>query len=277
MQALFASAVSTTAARGKFNAIYEDDAGPLSEDVYTPFSAMPCSYTDAAWLTAGVAINQVSSLPVIFNGLDALNGHSVSESIGLLASTNTIGGNYEHCYSDDDTAKMSGWLWQAIENSELEVGAQNRLFECQLRNTSTASSQTDERIYALASFLLTYNPATSILWEAFATPSGFHVQPEAQLVVLDPVGSVPSTIASLAQNGGTYGRQYAQCYIAGKFVNSCAIVVNSDTLAHPNPFPQYTHTLTLSGGGILDGGTMSTTGPAAPSSIPADEAAIVFP
>jgi hypothetical protein len=277
MQALFASNVSENAARGQYNAIYEDDAGPLSEYIYTPFTAMPCSYTDAAWLSAGETLDQASSLPVIFNGLNALNGNNVSESTGLLTSSNTIGGNYEHCYSDDTTAKMSGWLWQAIENTELQVGAQNKLFECQLRNTGTASSQTDSRIYALASFLLTYNPATSVLWEAYTTPSGFHVQPEEQLIVLNPVGSAPTTIAGLQQNGGTYGRQYGQCYVAGKFVNSCAIIVNANTVAQPNPFPQYTHTLTLSGGGILDGGTLSTTGAAEPSSIPADEAAIVFP
>ncbi|MBV8148649.1 MAG: hypothetical protein JO092_06135, partial [Candidatus Eremiobacteraeota bacterium] len=61
-------------------------------------------------------------------------------------------------------------------------------------------------------------------------------------------------------------------------VGACAVVVNPDSgSAHPFPFPQYTHTLVLNGGGILDGGTVSTSGPPPPLNLAADEAAIVFP
>jgi hypothetical protein len=146
-----------------------------------------------------------------------------------------------------------------------------------MRNLNSASGQTDARLYALASFLLTYDPSTSVLWEQFATPSGFHVEPESQLVVLDPLTATPSSVGSLQQAGGAYGRQYGQCYLAGNFVGPCAVVVNptSSTLAFP--FPQYAHTLVLSGGGILDGGTVAANGPAPPQSLAPEEAAIVFP
>lgn len=277
MQSLFANLVTNVTGLGHFDAVYEDDAGPLSETGNT-YSAMPCSYTDPTWITGGIGLNQAPSIPIIFNGLSALDGQSPSLSIGLLASGNTIGGNYEHCYSDVQTPKMGAWVWTATENTELQVAAKGKFFECQLRDSAAASSSTDARLYALASFLLTYSPSTSILWEEFATTTGLHVEPESQLVLLNPTVATPASVSALQQTGGTYGRQYGQCYIAGQFVGSCAVVVNPDTqLAHPFPYPQYSHTLVLSGGGILDGGTVATNGPAPPLNLAPTEAAIAFP
>lgn len=259
-----------------FDAIFEDDAGPLSG--YTGFSALPCNYTDSAWLTGGKSLNDAATSPVIFNGESGLQGHSVSLSLGLLSDSNTLGGNYEHCYTDDTNPAENGWLWQAVENSELQTIAQSKLFECQERNSSTASTAQAARIYGLASFMLTYNPSTSVLWEMFATPSGFHVEPESQLVALNPVVAQPSSITGLQTASGVYGREYQDCYIAGNFVGPCAMEVNSDpTLTMTNPYPQYTHTLVLSGGGIVDGGTIATNGPAAPSSMGPMTAYVVFP
>lgn len=278
MQSLFASFVTRLAGLGHFDALFEDDAGALSDDaVYAPFSAMPCGYTDSEWLSYGQAIDQASSIPVIFNGLNVLHNDGVSQAIALL-SANATGGNYEHCYSDDTTAKMTGWLWTDIENTELEVAAAHKYFGCELRNSGSASAQTDSRLYALASFLLTYDPATSVLWEQYATTSGLHVMPESQLVTLDPLTPAPASVASLQVSGGAYGRQYAQCYLAGKFVGSCVVVVNPlNGTSVPFPWPQYTHTLALSGSGVLDGGTVSSTGPAPPVSVASGEAVIAFP
>ncbi|MBV8489508.1 MAG: hypothetical protein JO199_03185, partial [Candidatus Eremiobacteraeota bacterium] len=278
MQSEFQQYLAQITSYAHFDAIYEDDAGPLSEEIYTPFSAMPCGYSDASWIASENALDQSVSVPILFNGLDALDGQGVSESVGLLGSSNTMGGNYEDCYADNSTAKMNGWLWQTIENSELQVNARGKTFECQLRSAATASTQSDARIYGLASFLLTYNPASSIFWEEYATPSGLHVEPESQLVVLNPLTPAPASIAGLQVSGGTYGRQYANCYYAGNFVGPCAVVVNPDSQSsHPFPYPQYTHTLVLSGGGVIDGGTVATNGPAPPLNLAPNEAAIVFP
>lgn len=273
MQTLFAAYVNYVKTLGHFDAIWEDNAGPL-----TGATVLPCGYSDAQWLQYGNALDQASSVPILFNALSTLNGHDVSLSMGLLSSANTMGGNFEHCYSDTATPKMGAWLWQATENTELEVAAQNKAFECQLRNSNSASASTDARIYAIASFLLTYNPSTSVLWEQFGTASGLHVMPESQLVLLDPKVPAPANVSSLQLTGGAYGREFGQCFYRGNFLGSCAVVVNSDTAsAHPFPYPQYTHSLVLSGGGVLDGGTLSIAGAAPPVSLPASEAAIVFP
>jgi hypothetical protein len=133
-------------------------------------------------------------------------------------------------------------------------------------------------MYAYASFLLSYNPALDMLWEEFATPSKFHVFPEEQLVALDPAVATPSSIAGLAQSGGSYGRLYNECFVAGKFVGACAVAVNpNEGTTAPFPFPQFAHTLTLSGYDVLDGGTMSTQGPQPPEYLAQGQAVIAFP
>lgn len=281
MQTLFGQYVASVASQAHFDAIFEDDAGPLSGFAAVhPFSpSLPCNYSDSAWLTGGQALDQASSVPIVFNGLNELNGQQPSLSLGLLQSSNTIGGNFEHCYTDDTQAEMFGWQWAAIENTEIDVANQpGKLFFCMERNSSTASSALAARLYAYASFLLTYNAQTSVMWEQFATPSGLHVEPESQLVALSPKLAEPADVSALLQNGGAYGREYNACYIAGNFVGACAVAVNPNSSGSVSfPYPQYTHTLVLSGGGIVDGGTIATNGAAPPTYLNAEQAVIAFP
>lgn len=276
----FAQFVADQSAKGHFDAVFEDNAGPLGPDqAFATFSpSLPCNYSDAGWITGGIALDQAPSVPVIVNGLNIPNGHAVSETMQLFASANTVGGNFEGCYDDVNKLKQTDWFWQVTENEELQTLAQGKIFECMLRNQGTASSNTDARLYGYASFLLTYDPAKAIFWEEFQTASQFHVEPESELVPLDPVVAAPSDVTGLQVGTNVYGREYRDCYIHGSFVGPCAVVVNSDGLyAHTFPYPQYTHTLVLSGGGVLDGGTIATNGPPPPQSIGPGEAAIVFP
>ncbi|MGB6985771.1 MAG: hypothetical protein WBD74_07350 [Candidatus Aquilonibacter sp.] len=278
MQTLFRNTVANQIGSNPVDAIFADDSGPLSEYESTFSPSLPCNYTDAAWLSGGIALDNASPVPVIFNGLSVLDGESPSESLGLLAGSNTIGGNFESCYSGSSIAKSDGWLWQTTENTELDVTGENKLFWCMTYNTTSAASETDVRLYVLASFLMTYNPTDSILWERFSTTSGLHVMPESGLVALDPLVAAPSNVSSLQQSGGAYGRQFGQCYMNGAFVGPCAVAVNPNSGAQAIfPFPQYQHTLVLSGSDVLDGGTAATNGPPPPTYLPADGEAIVFP
>ena len=95
---------------------------------------------------------------------------------------------------------------------------------------------------------------------------------------LDPVMMQPSSIDQLNQGPNVYGRQYKNCYYAGQWIGACAMVVNSDMgRTHPMPWTNlYHHTLVLSGGDILDGGTASTNGPAPPSLIGGPSAIIAI-
>jgi hypothetical protein len=277
MQSLFANVVSGIASQAPFDAIFEDDAGALSAyETYAPFSAMPCDYTDAGWIAGGNALDAVSPVPVFFNGLSGLNGHDVSLSTGLLGASTVLGGVYEGCYSASDQLKMGGWLWTAIENSQLYTVAQGKAFECLEIDENSAASQTDARLYAYASFLLTYNPSRDILWELAGTPSGFHVLPESELVALQPKVAEPANVSALLLTGGAYGREYNACYVHGAFVGPCAVAINPTSAAVPFPFVQYQHSVILTGADVLEGGTITTTG-TAPTTLAATEAAIVFP
>lgn len=275
-QSLYASTVAAKTAGAHYDAVFEDDAGPLS--AYTGLSGTPCGYSDSAWLAGEASMESAISIPTIFNGLSALNGHSPSQSLQLLSNNSTIGGNFEHCYSDDSQLESTNWLWAATENSEIAVANQHKIFQCMSRVTSSASAQTASRLYTIASFLLTYDPNTSVYWNYFATPSNLHFMPEQQIVALNPVVPEPSDISTLQTSGGAYGREYRSCYVAGNYVGPCAIAVNPDNSSqHTYPFPQYTHTLVLNGAGLLDGGTMSTAGPASPLYMAPQSAVIAFP
>ncbi len=273
MRSLFANYVKGMISSAHYDVVYEDNSGALQA---LPISTFPCSYNTSTWLDYGEELNNASPIPVMSGGLEDLNNRSISLSINLLSSSNTMGGNYEHCYSDNGTPKMGGWLWQVQESTEIDVAARGKYFECQLRNSNSASSSTNARLYALASFLLTYNPNTSILWEQFSTPSGLHVLPESGLLALSP-NVVPSSLSNVTLSGGTYGRQFGACYYRGTSVGKCAVVVNPDSVAHPFPYNGYHHTLVLSGSGVLDGGQVYTNGGPPPSSLGGTEAAIVFP
>jgi hypothetical protein len=278
LRSLYGNFVSSLRSEAHFDAIFEDDAAPLSEDIYTPFSSMPCGYSTPSWISEEIGLAEASSIPVLLNALDALDGHSPSQSIQMLAASNAMGGNYEECYASPTIVKESGWVWEAVENSELEVNARNKAFACMVANQSSASSQTDARLFAYASFLLTYNPSTSIYRVEYTTGSGLHVMPETQLVALSPTQAEPANISSLLVSGGTYTRQYGACYLRGSLVGPCAVVVNPNATSSARfPFTTYHHTLTISGSGVADGGTVSADGPAPAGSLPPLEARIVFP
>jgi hypothetical protein len=280
LQSAYAADLTAYVGGAHFDSVFQDDTGPLSEMSVTFTPSLPCNYSDAAWISGSIALGNAAPFPVVFNGLSILDGENPSMSIQILGagSTNTIGANFEGCYTTTSQAENDGWLWLAEENTELQVNALSKQFWCMERNTADGSQSTAARIYAYASFLLTYNPTLDVMWEDFGTTSGLHVFPEEQLVALDPVVATPASVASLEESGGAYGRQYSECFVAGKFVGACAVAVNPNTgTSVPFPFPQFTHTLTLSGYGTLDGGTLSTQGAAPPEYLAADSAEIVFP
>lgn len=273
----YGSLVAKTIAQGHVDAMFEDNAGAL-EDFGVPFYAsLPCGYTDSTWITGEEALEDSLPVGTIFNGLSAFHDHGVSLSMAIVrGAPKNMGGEIEHCFSDNSHAEQGSWPWTATENTQLQVTAVHKLFQCQAVNSYAASSETKARIYTLASFLMTYNPSYSVLWELFGTPSGLHVMPESQFVALDPTTN-PSNISQLKQAGGSYVRIYNACYYAGRLVGKCAMAVNSDYYAHTVSLPGFHHTLALSGNGILDGGTVSFAGAAPPSTLAATSAVIALP
>ena len=261
-----------------FVSVMEDNADEVGK-----LSGMPCNFNQADWTNATNAMDQVLGYQIVYNSLSHTGSNQgqpvVAPSIALNATS--IGGMSEDCYVEANGSERVTVSWQATELTEIDMATAAKLFVCNGTMTSDAAASTGARIYHLASFLLTYDPQSSIIESTFRTPSNFHVFPEMQLVALKPLVPEPTSPTSLLQAGGAYGREYGACFFAGKYVGPCAAVVNSNKAPAPAvPFPwpsKYHHTLTVSGYGVLDGGSASTNGAAPPASIADGAAVIAFP
>jgi len=247
-----------------WDAMYIDNNGALYGA-----SGVPCNYDPIAWGQAFdsdiAAINQ----QFITNSL-AESDNEVRTYVSRLAAPNIIGGEFEECFNDG--------MWSAEEDSQLatvallksEGKAPGPGWWCYLDNTSAAGSTViPQRLFAYASFLLTYDVNYSLFQESYTTaPSTFQVFPETGFVPLNPA-STPNTVAALQAPSGAYVQSFSACYYRGSLVGSCEVAVNptNGTVSVPNP-QGLAHSMTLSGGGVLDGGSVSFSGAAAGSLAP---------
>jgi hypothetical protein len=284
LQTEYAALVAKDIAGEHVDYIWEDNAGPLGYD-NTLHPSAPCDYTDASWIAGEEAMEAKLPIPTIANTLSVFNESAIAPgTTAVINGSKTAGGNYEDCFANSaanssGTYNQGSWPWQYAEQEQINVTAAKKVFQCMARDGVAASSSIPARIYTLASFLMTYNQSYSVFEEEFATPSGLRVMPESQFVPTQPVVSSVSNIATLEKGTDTYVREYKACYYKGSLVGPCAMVVNMAYGSEPTPaFTQtYHHTLSLSGNGILDGGSVSFTGSAPPSSMAAESAFIALP
>jgi hypothetical protein len=254
-----------------FDAVFSDDSNDIA---YMP--ASPCNYNARDWLAATNRMQQLLGMPVIYNGLGNFSNFGVSESIGLNATA--IGGVAENCYATSRGNHVtSGWQWRTMEETERLMARDGKLFFCYGNDTRPASGALQARLYVYASFLLTYDPDTSVLWEYYATPSNLRVMPEVQLVPTDPKNPQISSVDELRQSSDVYERVYRRCYLAGRFVGGCFVAVNPDPIPHPlDDARAYRETLALSGAGVADGGSAQIVGNPPPSELAPFSAVIAF-
>jgi hypothetical protein len=256
-------------AAGNYDAVFEDDANTVAYS-----TGQPCRFDPQDWLAATVALQRALAFPVIYNGLNNFSDRTVSISIGLNRSA--IGGMMEECYgSSPSQPETSGDQWFVAEKTELRMAQDRKLFFCYDNDTEPAAAAIQPRLFVLASFLLAYDPSTSILWEYFQGPSHFHVMPEVQLVPLEPRSAIRS-VDQMRTASGLYERSYEACYLGGRLQGPCIVAVNPDRSAHPLALPGYRRTLVLSGAGILDGGTVRITAPAPPRELAPSSGVIAF-
>lgn len=255
---------------GLFSAVFADEA------VGAAYAAdVPCGYDLDDWLRAENQLFSRSQTPIIYNGLNLFAGHNVSKTIVLNQSA--IGGMMEECYAQlKPDHRVGGWMWNATEQTELRMAHDGKYFFCYGRDLTPADQAYDSRMYTYASFLLTYDPATSVLWEYYKTPTGGHVMPESRLVAWNPVKRNVASIEQLRAPEGLYMRAYAQCYISSKPVGACVAVVNPDDDSHTLALPGYRRTLALQGSGVFDGGSISIRNVPPPGTVGPRGALIAF-
>jgi hypothetical protein len=269
-----------------WTAVFADDSdAPQFKDIN------PCGTTVASF-TAGIASMLGSTAkPVIFSGLSVSAKQPEERSLYKVA--NVIGGMREDCYSGSGGFGHAGDFvmtnrehfygaatddWTQTENDQLYAATLHKLFICLSNATGPATAANGERTYVYASFMLTFDPGTSVLYERFApsTSGGLTVYPESGLVPTNPVVSTPASIANLA-TGGVYAREFRECYYRGVEMGACAAVVNPTLGSQRFPFTQYRHTLAFSGGGVLEGGSVNFKGAAPPARLAGASALIAFP
>jgi hypothetical protein len=255
---------------GNYDSVFSDNAGSVWG------IPLPCGYDQASYDSAVNSVHSALGMPIWINALGA--PPNPASAVDLVQPGNVLGAMCELCYatngSSGDTVQ-TGTNWQNIENAEIGVVARKKVFWDYARATGDASAETGVRTYAYASFLLSYDPQYAMFQEALSTPSSFPVFPETGLVPMNP-RTTATDISGYLAPGGSYMREYANCYYRGAFVANCAVVVNPTGSSVPVPTTAYGHSMVLSGYGVLDGGTVSFTGPMV-SQLPPASAVILFP
>jgi hypothetical protein len=264
-------------ATGHIDAFFYDDIDTLYG------VPMPCNTTQSSWDGEGSSFISTSTNPVVFNGYS-----SNTDTQSLIQTSKIEGGMTENCYATTGNAPapyITGSQWVINANLQLLAAAHNKLFFCYNNGSEDGADYIQLRNYIFASFLISYTASSSILWETFTTPSELHVFPETEVVPTDPLVSTPTSVTSLlksgsSSSGGVFVREYSACYINGSSVGHCAAIVNTSSTtsyALPSLSQSYGHTMAISGNGSLDGGSVSATGSAPPSTVAPETGFIAFP
>jgi hypothetical protein len=261
-----------------------------------PGSAMlPCGATDSSYVSNLAAMFNSVVVPVIANNVFetsviGTNWHTVdaaSNVMGALADSDCyVDGPYSNGKSTDHAIVQSMHDynypvddWSQRENDELYLASVGKQFWCLTGATNKASSEPGLRIYAYASLMLTYSLKSTGYWTYWktTTPGQVEIYPETGLVPTNPVVATPLSIVSLRVSN-TYAREYKDCFYRGTDMGPCAFVVNPTTSTQywPTLSRAYARTVVLSGGGVLEGGTASFTGPAPPSTLASGNAVIAL-
>ena len=259
---------------GQYDALFTDDTGALWG------IPTPCGYTDAVYKSATNSVSAHLGKTIFVNTLNA--GTSVVSQVGYAAASNIIGAMCEGCYAywnsvngKDVDLERTGSTWLDTENGEALMVADHKIFWDYARAIGNPVYETPLRMYAYASFLLTYSPSYAMLQESFQSAHVFPVMPETGLVPEDPL-TTSTSASSYERAGGSYMREFGACYYRGADKGKCAVVVNPGTISVPVPTTAYGHSMELVGGGVLDGGYVEFSG-ARPSSLAPGTAAILFP
>lgn len=259
----------TTGLRAHYDVLFADDVF-ASTDSFVHVVDPPCARTFTAERDATFGAWRVAGMPILFNGLGLApdDGTVSAHAVEALAGPNAMGGMYEMCFTaaEPGTDHTLGFrrvdgAWRSAENSQLAAVTRGKYFFCFAESPldGASSAGIGDRIYTYASFLLTYDPARSVLEEGLrsAPRSAVPVYPETTLVAMQPTSTARNDVDELLQ-GGVYVRIFNACYLAQRPIGGCAAVVNpSPTATVPMPLRGYRAALALSGGSIPDGGHVS--------------------
>lgn len=213
------------------NYIFGDDTGSNGGFTNGPPCNNGTSYSSSLWVSqmqaAQAALTNLGK-PIFVNLLNADASGLTPVTLAPIANEPTIAGAMcENCF-----VKSSGTIdatsnWANDETGCLLVESYNKI--CWIYSSIgpiTATNSAQLRLYAYASFLLSFGGNLSMFQEALsALTDTFMVLPETQLYPTNPVDSPGTAISNLAVTGG-YRRRFNDCWYIGVDQGACEVVVN---------------------------------------------------
>jgi hypothetical protein len=242
--------------------LYSDDSGgPLRFGDMSPTSSLFWDFnaggveiqSDEVFRDTWIAFLADSALPLIINGGDPYNLPAYG---GAFVRQPFVRGNsHEGCfrYSGGVKTLKSGSLtgsWTNESDALLSNTGMHRWGLCFMTGAATLAS----RLYAVASWWVTYDPDWSVAAPIDVAPVS--LLPEFSIVPRFPTRTAVSHVAELRTATGAYVREFAGCYQNRVFIGGCATVVNptSNTVAIPPLTGTYHRSLELRGADVTTDG-----------------------
>jgi len=242
----------------------DDSGGPLHAGNMSPTSAHFYDFnaagveirSDEAFRDAWISYLGESALPLILNGSDPVT-EQVPYGGAFLRPPFVRGNVHEGCLRADSglkTLKDEGG-WSGQQDALLENARMKRWGICFMTGTPTA----ENRLYALASWWLTYDPQWSVAAPTDAIPSQTSLMPEYSLVPRFPTRTAVSHVTALQTETGAFAREFAGCYQNRALIGECAAIVNPrlNVVAMPQLAQRYHRSLVLTGGDVISGGALT--------------------
>lgn len=122
-----------------------------------------------------------------------------------------------------------------------------------------------ERYFQTATVWLGYEPGHVVDWEDLADTTDLAVWPEETIYPMQPLQSMTNSNADLSVSGNVWRREFASCYLKGKYWGRCAALVNFN----PSPVSiapawlrqSYTKMIQVTGGTVQDPNATVTLAP----------------
>jgi hypothetical protein len=228
------------------------DGTPRSGMFYG-FNAVGTEITsDAAWIAGENALFSGAPRKLIING--GYRSKPAYDGV-FLRNPNVAGANHEGCFN---SAAYGGRVsdakgaWADQADGLLADLPFRKYSLCMMNGPSTAGN----RLYALASWWLTYDPKYSVAAPIAPASDGNAVFAEYAIVPNAPKESASGGSVRALYRGGVYVREFDRCFQDGRSIGGCAAIVNPGIVQRSIPAlsRRYTRTLTLSDTSIVSGG-----------------------
>jgi len=208
--------------------------------------------SDSAWIAGESALFTGAPRRLIING-----GYGFKPAYDgvFLKNPNVAGANHEGCFNSaayGGRVSDSKGEWTSQADGLLADLPFRKYSLCMMNGPPSASN----RLFALASWWLTYDPKYSVAAPIAPGPDGNAVFPEYAIVPTAPQASAGGGRIDALYRGGVYVREFGQCFQDGRSIGACATVVNPGTSAREVPAlsRRYTRMLTLGDASTVSGG-----------------------